>query len=197
MTSSHSPDKGDKEFRSGGYHSTGVPHEEGELRKPMRVLQIDNIQHTRPQSQPIKGGGTAESTSQGRLQSAGNSSPNDTAGTRGIFVLTRRDQNVIDTPVFHAGEADQKEALFVFSSESAIRQYISATDWQDSFEPANLTPTDLGLFLREAKRNNISSVIVNPVRRQHMQGEPQKCLDLFATPDLSGENLYREILDLA
>jgi hypothetical protein len=184
--------KDDIEIREGGYHSRGVPGEEAELRKTMRVLNIRDLQRTVTKTQPIKGGHVAESTSAGRYESelAGDT---DLVGKRALYVLARRGDELLQTPVFAAGKDNQQEAVIVFSEEVQAQNYVYEAGWQDDYEPVALSPGDLGEFLREVKQDKISLVAMNPARTKHLQGEPQRVLNLVETPDLSGENLYREL----
>ena len=95
----------------GGYHSRGVPGEEGDVRKRMRVLKVGDRSQIN-KSRPLTGGAGAEYASAARLDAGRNSPAVDGSSA---FVIVKKGAILLDTPVFRAGEMSDEEAVAIFT----------------------------------------------------------------------------------
>lgn len=178
------------ELRRGGFHSRGVPGEEGLVRAHMRVLKLSDQNQTINAASPAKGGPAAESTSTGRLEAAAASGA---GGHRALYVLARQGADQLETPVFRAGETGDEESVAVFTDRNKALLYLQTAGWDRSHEPADLSPSDLGRWLQEARAEGIDLVAVDLDRQAHLRGETQHVLFLKEQVDQSGDALYREL----
>lgn len=179
--------------RRGGYHSRGVPGEEADVRKRMRVTRLsdkENIQKARP----VKGGRTAESTSQGRFEERASVAPRGRE-TPSIYVLTQRGEDQLDTPVFHAGDSGEDEAVAVFTERGKAEEYLRQASW-DQQVPAALAPQDLSQWLRKVRDDGIGLLTVNPNRQEQVKGEPQAVIVLSEDVDFTSEGFFQGLMDL-
>ncbi len=208
------PPTGDFELQraslQGGYHSRGVPGEEGEARKRMRVLKFGDRSQRINKSRPLSGGTGAEQASAVQLEKGLTAAKwaagarlaarrSDTAGDEAtsVFVITKKGLDFLDTPVFHAGESGDEEALALFTDRQRTQQYIDRAAWGETDEIGELTSNDLLQWLVEANREGIQYVTINPERDRHLEGEPQSALLLDAIGDKSPERLFQEVNELA
>lgn len=175
----------------GGYHSRGVPGEEAELRKHMRLVKLKNETRYIRKSRPLKGGRTAESTSADRLEATA------TTGERAVYVLAETGDDQLTTPVFYADESGMGEAVAVFTDKPHAVRYLQTADWSDKYDPATLSPSDLANWLKEVREDGITYVTVNPDRHSHLRGESQPVLMIGELVDHTPEALYREVAAIA
>lgn len=165
---------GRPEHVQGGYHSRGVPGEEGEARRQMRVIQADGRGRRVTKSRPLKGGGGAEAASADRLEAA----PFPRGPGASVFVVARKGADFLDTPVFHAGESGDEEAVAIFTTREAARRYIEQAGWAETDEVSELTPSDLAHWLGEARGDGVRLAAIDPDRERQLAGEPQQVLFL-------------------
>ena len=132
----------------GGYHSGGVPGEEGVMRRQMRVLKVADPSKRVARGRPLKGGQGPAAAAGARADAA--DAAGVAAGPAGtLFVVTARALDVLDSPVFHAGDGDE-EAVAVFTTANAARRYIERAGWAEADEVGVLRPGDLEEWLRTA-----------------------------------------------
>jgi hypothetical protein len=105
---------------------------------------------------------------------------------RELFVLARRD-TPRRTPVFRASGGEKAVAVFTDRDHAVF--YLQVAGWGD-FEPVGLSPLDLGDWLKQARDDGVTLVVVDPNRRAQLNGEPQPALSLEGRTDFSGDALY-------
>jgi len=101
----------------GGYHSRGVPGEEGDVRKRMRVLKIGDRSQRIYTTRPLTGGTAAEQASSAHLDKAVQearwtagaplAAAGDTEATA-VFVIAKKGMDFLETPIFQAGESGEE-----------------------------------------------------------------------------------------
>lgn len=183
---------GPKAVLPGGYHSRGVPGEEGEMRSRMRVLKVGDRSQRIYNSQPTKGATDAEHSSAVQLDRAAQEAnwaararrdEERTDHTRDndstvAYVIAKRGRSVLDTPVFHAGDSGEEEVVALFTGRKAAQEYIDQAGWGESDEVGELGLSELHRWLLEANEDSIHYATVNPERQQHLAGDPQPVLFL-------------------
>ncbi len=189
------PPAGDAPTLRGGYHSRGVPGEEGDVRKRMRVLKVGDRSQIN-KSRPLKGGVGAEQASASRLD-AGRPSPAGGGSTTAVFVIVKKVMGLLDTPVFRAGESGEQEAVAVFTGRDQAQQYLDQAAWNETDEINELSPDDLLRWLVEAEREGVHYAVVNPDRDRHLAGDPQAVLSLDELGVESAESLHHQVAELA
>lgn len=122
-------------------------------------------------------------------------SPASETGQRAVHVLVRRGEDVSTTPLFSIAEGG--EGVAVFSHREKAQLYLQIAGWDETFEPATMSPLDLEKWLDEAKAEGVRFVIVNPDRNTHVKDVPQPALFLDAESKRSGEQAYLDIKELA
>jgi len=192
--------------RSGGYHSRGVPGEEGEMRKRMRVLKVGDRSQRINKSRPLTGATGAEQASAAQLDK-GAREAKWAAGARlaagadtearTVFVMTEKGANFLDTPVFYAGESGDEEAVALFTDRQLAERYLDRAGWGQTDEIGELAPGALHQWLVEAEREGIRYVTVNPDRERHLAGDSQAALSLDDLGDQSPDSLFQEVTELA
>ncbi len=93
--------------------------------------------------------------------------------TGSLFVVTARASDVLNTPVFHAGDGGDEEAVAVFTTAGAARRYIDRAGWAEADEVGVLRPGDLEEWLQTARDDGVRWVAIDPDRDRHLAGEPQ------------------------
>jgi L-ascorbate metabolism protein UlaG (beta-lactamase superfamily) len=202
---------GPKAVLPGGYHSRGVPGEEGAMRNRMRVLKVDDRSQRIYNSQPLKGATDAEHTSAAHLDRAareanwaadarrdeersGATRDNESAVA---YVIAKRGVSALDTPVFHAGDSGEEEVVVLFTGRQAAQEYIDQAGWGESDKIGELGLSELYQWLLEANAKGIHYATVNPERQRHLAGDPQPVLFLDALRDESAENLLQAVTTIA
>jgi hypothetical protein len=195
----------------GGYHSRGVPGEEGEMRNRMRVLKVGDRSQRINKSRPLSGGTGAARGSAARLEQGvaeaeeaaaarRDAARTDRAGNNpatAVYVIAKKGSDFLDTPVFHAGESGDQEAVAVFTARELAQHYLDRAGWNETDEVGVLSPDDLLRWLVEAEREDISYATVNPDRARHLAGVAQGVLSLDALAEESADSLYRQVAELA
>jgi ribosome-associated translation inhibitor RaiA len=102
------------------------------------------------------------------------------AGAAGsaTYVIARRGSDELDSPVFHAGDAGDEEAVAVFTTREATQRYIDRAGWGETNEVGMLTPPDLVRWLLVAADQGVHWLVVDPDRDRHLAGEPQTVLGI-------------------
>ncbi len=181
----------------GGYHSRGVPGEEGTARRLMRVLKVGDRSERIVKTRPLKGAAGARGASSSRLDahrpdlapiwSAEAQAPGAT------FMVAKRGSEFLDTPVFHAGESGDEEAIALFTTREAVERYIDQAGWGGTDEVGELSPHDLLSQFLNARGEGIRWAVVNPARDGHIGGEPQVVLDIEGELSESAGLLARNV----
>lgn len=68
-----------------------------------------------------------------------------------LYVLTKKNSEVVDTIVFHAGESGEEEAVAIFTDEKLARDYLAASQWDEPHEAILLEPLALLQWLAVVK----------------------------------------------
>lgn len=191
------PAESNPQYRTGGYHSWGVPGEEAKVRKHMRVEHRGGKGDYIRTSRPLKGGDKVEGTSQGRLEDSLPVAKENLPMEQVVYVIAIKDSDPLESPVFEAGENDQKEALAVFTDRDLAILYLQVARWEGNYSFAKLSPIDLEDWLAQARDEGIPFVMVNPNRNDQMSGQPQRVLILENQVDRTGQALYNEILRIS
>ena len=189
------PPTGERPTLPGGYHGRGVPGEEGDVRKRMRALQVGDRSRI-SKSRPLKGGAGAEQASAARLD-AGRPSPAGGDSAAAVFVIAKKGTEMLDTPVFRAGESGDEEAVALFTAREKAQQYLDRAGWGSADEIGELTADDLLRWLADAGRAGVRYAAVNPDRGRHLTGHPQAVLLLDALAAESADSLHRQVAELA
>ncbi len=95
-----------------------------------------------------------------------------------VYVIARKGTDELDSPVFHAGDAGDEEAVAVFTTRDSARRYIDRADWGESDEVGVLAPADLLRWLLVAADQGVHWLVVDPDRDRHLAGEPQTVLGI-------------------
>jgi hypothetical protein len=175
----------------GGYHSRGVPGEEAAFRSHMRVVKLADSDAIIRTTQPIKGGLTAESTSEGRLEAT---APHTAASEEpAVHVLARRDATPLETPVFCAGESGGEEAIAAFTDAALASAYLVAAGWSATHTPARLLASAFSEWLLAAQAEGVQYLAIDPERQAHERGQPQPVVPLAHQTDDSSASLFRAL----
>jgi hypothetical protein len=94
------------------------------------------------------------------------------------FIITKRDSEFIDSPVFQAGTDDGEEAIAIFSSADTADQYILDAGWQDAQQVGTLKPVQVLRWLVLAHDQGIRMVVIDPNRERQLSGKPQAVIYL-------------------
>jgi len=165
------PNAGEPATVAGGYHSHGVPGEEGAVRPRMRVRTNDPSRRV-GRGRPLMGGSGADATSADKEATGGRFGV--AAGPSGsLFVITAHASNWLNTPVFQAGDGDGEEAVAVFTTADAAHQYIDRAGWGQADEVGVLRPADQQEWFQSAFDDGVRWVVIDPDRDRHLAGDPQ------------------------
>ena len=194
----------------GGYHSRGVPGEEGDVRNRMRLLKVGDRSQRINKSRPQSGGAGAEQGSAARLRkglrnekwaagarldASGNDPARDDQGSA-VYVIAKKGCDVLDSPVFHAGETGEQETVALFTTRERAQDYLDRAGWQRADEVSELSAGDLLEWLKDADREGVRFVTVNPERDQHLAGDPQPVLSLDRLGEESADSFSRKVAAL-
>jgi len=189
----------------GGYHSRGVPGEEGDVRKRMRVLKIGDRSQRIYTTRPLTGGTGAEQASSAHLDKAVQearwtagaplAAARDTEATA-VFVIAKKGMDFLETPIFQAGESGEEEAVALFTNRQQAEQYLDRAGWGETDEIGELSPSEVLRWLVEAEQDGVRNVTVNPDWDSHCAGDPQSVLPLADLGE-DADRLLREVMELA
>jgi hypothetical protein len=110
------------------------------------------------------------------------------------YVIAKKQEELLDTPVFYAGDSNAEEAIAVFTSQDAAARYIEEAGWNEDHEVGELTAIDLLRWIVKAHDEGTQYVAVNPVRHRQLTGEKQKTIVIERQLASFAEALTREIL---
>lgn len=113
------------------------------------------------------------------------------------FVIAKKNSEFLDTPVFHAGQSGEEEAIAVFTSRELAAKYIGDAEWSDEYEVGELQPIQLVRWLAEANKEGTEMVVVNPDRSEHLVGDRQNVVYLKEPFETFADLLSGEIIKRA
>lgn len=94
------------------------------------------------------------------------------------FVIAKKNSEFLDTPVFHAGESGDEEAIAMFTTRDLAIKYIEDADWSDDYQVGELKPIQLVRWLAVASEEGTKMVVVNPDRSEQLDGKKQRVMYL-------------------
>jgi ribosome-associated translation inhibitor RaiA len=145
-----------------------------------RQVKIADPGERRGRTTPTEGGGRGGVSPAQRPavpRTAGTAPPAAADGSA-TYVIARKGSDELDSPVFHAGDAGDEEAVAVFTTREATQQYIDRAGWGEANEVGVLTPTDLLRWLLVAADQGVHWLVVDPDWDRHLAGEPQIVLGI-------------------
>jgi hypothetical protein len=113
------------------------------------------------------------------------------------YVIAEKDEELLDTPVFYAGESNAEEAIAVFTRRDAAAQYIEDAGWNGDYEVGELTAIDLLRWIVRAHDEGTQYLAINPDRGRQFAGEKQEIIVIEAKLAGFAEALTRDILATA
>jgi len=140
---------------------------------------------------PAIGGTNAERVSDDRLDEA-----LQERGDRTVFVLVRKGEDPLQSPVFESGEGGDSSEIAVFTERNTAHLYLQAARCDETHEPIGLTASLLADWFRALQERGVESVKVNPNRQEEEEGWQQRTVPLQAI-EHSGEEIYGRLHDLA
>lgn len=113
------------------------------------------------------------------------------------FVIAKMDDELLDTPVFYAGESNAEEAIAVFTARYAAAQFIENAGWNADHEVGELTAIDLLRWIVKAHEEGTHYLTVNPSRNCQVAGRRQRIIVIERKLAEFAEALTRDILATA
>jgi len=117
----------------------------------------------------------------------------ETPGQRTIYILVRKTEQADETPVFRVKEQNA-DAVLVFTYREAALLYLQVARWT-SYGVRELSPIELSQWVPALESSEVAFLIVNANRRHHERSDDlQNAIDVRRIQDLTGENLYQEVM---
>jgi len=141
---------------------------------------------------PVKAGMKTGNQDTALFGEAGTDPGEHSTGARSVFALARRNGNAGEVPVFHGSDGD---AVLVFSTREAAQLYRQIAEW-DGYVLRELSALELSDWSQALLANETPLLLID-VNRHHHQADgdfPHRAVDLRTVQDLSGENLFQEIM---
>lgn len=113
------------------------------------------------------------------------------------YVIAREGSEELDSPVFHAGDAGNEEAVAVFTTRQAAQRYIDRAGWGETNKVGVLVPPDFLRWLLVASGQGVEWLVVNPDRDRHLAGEPQIVLGITEELAEFTRSLTRDVASLS
>lgn len=113
------------------------------------------------------------------------------------YVIAGKEEELLDTPVFYAGDSNAEEAIAVFTRQDAAAQYIEDAGWNAGHQVGELTAIDLLRWIVKAHDEGTQYLAVNPVYHCQVAGEKQQAIVIEAKLAGFAEALTRDILAMA
>jgi hypothetical protein len=113
------------------------------------------------------------------------------------YVIAKKEEELLDTPVFYAGESNAEEALAVFTRQAAAAQYIEDAGWNADHQVGELTAIDLLRWMVKAHDEGTQYLAINPDRGRQLAGQRQQTIVIEAKLASFAEALTRDILAMA
>jgi ribosome-associated translation inhibitor RaiA len=159
-----------------------------------RQVKIADPGGSRMRTVPSEAGSGAGATPGQRLavpRTAGTAHP--AADGSAAYVIARKASEELDSPVFHAGDAGDEEAVALFTTREATQRYIDRAGWGQANEVGVLTPTDFVRWLLVAADQGVHWLVVDPDRDRHLAGEPQTVLGITDELAEFARSLIRDV----
>jgi hypothetical protein len=119
----------------------------------------------------------------------------DLQGGHSAFVVVRDSDQGDETPVFRVENADA-DGILIFAQREAAVFYLQVAAW-DGYRARELSPIELGHWAPALEESQVAFLIVSANRHHQIRGDmTYPAIDLRALRDLTGENLYREVLSV-
>jgi len=141
---------------------------------------------------PAIGGTNAEHVSDDRLDEA-----LQERGDRAAFVLARKGEDPLQSPVFESGESKGSSEIAVFTERNTAHLYLQAARCDESHEPIALPASSLADWFRALQERGVESVKINPNRQEEEEGWQQCTVPVQSLAEYSGEEIYGRLRDLA
>jgi hypothetical protein len=90
-----------------------------------------------------------------------------------VYVIAGKGSDELESPVFHAGDEGDEEAVAIFTTREGAQRYIDRAGWGESDEVGELPPRDYLRWLLLADDQGVHWLVVDPDRDRHLAGEPQ------------------------
>lgn len=103
------------------------------------------------------------------------------------FLITRKESEPIDTPVYAADETD--EIVMVFTTQQSAQRYIDDAQWGDQYTIAQLEPIPFLQWLLLCHRNGIASIATDPIRSEQQNGQRINSLNIEAHLNHAGQHI--------
>lgn len=112
-----------------------------------------------------------------------------------VYVIAKRGMELLDTPVFHAGEAEGEEAVAIFRTANSADRYIDSAGWADEYEAGELDSLQLLCWLVQAYEEGTRNLAINPDWSQQTAGTPQEVIVIEDALSRSADTLLGEVSD--
>ena len=103
------------------------------------------------------------------------------------YLITKIDSEVLDMPVYAAGEAE--EIVVLFTCETNAQQYIDDAGWSDKYTVATLDSIALLEWLLHCHRSGVDLIATDPKRSEQMAGQKLSSLSIEAHLKHAGEHI--------
>jgi hypothetical protein len=90
-----------------------------------------------------------------------------------VYVIAGKGSDELASPVFHAGDAGEEEAIAAFTTREGAQRYIDRAGWGGSDEVGELPPLDFLRWVLLAADQDVHWLVIDPDRDRHLAGEPQ------------------------
>lgn len=113
------------------------------------------------------------------------------------FVIASKRSEMIESPVFYAGEDGTEEAVLVFTDRRRAEKYVEAAGWSTDYEVRDLSSVELLQWIMHAYQQGTQYVSINPKRSTHTSGDPQSVIVIEEHLARYAEQLTDAVLDTA
>ena len=103
------------------------------------------------------------------------------------YLITKKDSEVLDLPVYAAGESE--EIVMVFTSSDCAQRYIDDADWSDEYTVATLDSIAFLEWLLHCHRSGVDLIATDPKRSEHDAGEKLSSLSIEAHLKHAGDHI--------
>ncbi len=145
-----------------------------------RRMKIAGPSERAGQAEPTTGtvgSGAASARRHAAPRPTGTANP-PAGGGSAVYVIAGKGSDELASPVFHAGDAGDEEAIAVFTTREGAQRYIERADWGKSDEVGELSPPDFLRWVLLAADQDVHWLVVDPDRDRHLAGEPQSVLGI-------------------
>lgn len=113
------------------------------------------------------------------------------------YVIAKKEEELLDTPVFYAGESNAEEAIAVFTGRDTAARYIEDAGWKENYEVGELNAIDLLRWVVKAHDEGTQYLAVNPAYHRQVAEEEQEIIVIVGQLASFAEALTRDILAAA